>query len=382
MSKACEINGITYEISKDCAKVVSAQKNLYEATILSSVEYEGKTYPVNSIAMGAFTDCDSLESITLPFVGSDNTVARETLFGYIFGATQYERVYEGDRYYGTDDIRVNNNNNSYVPKSLKTVIITDDTIIGKQAFCGCCNIEKIVISNTVKSIEELAFAKCSSLTSIVIPGSVKYLGGKAFCDSKSLESVKIENGLETIYGEAFADCTSLTSIDLPDTIVSVANNAFVRCNNLKYSKYCNCEYLGNSQSPYLMLVRAKSKKITSCKISRQAKIICDEAFKECKGITEVKLPNGIISIGDEAFARCSNLTSVILPKGLLRIGSFAFDYSSKLTDIVVPKSVEYIGSCAFRDCGTIYLEVNEPQPKWDRSWDYSNYHIVYGYSQN
>ena len=381
MSKILEIDGISYELGENSAKVVSAQKDLKEAVILNRVECEGKFYPVNSIAKGAFTDCDSLESISLPFVGSDNTVARETLFGYIFGATQYEKVYEGDRYYGTDDIRVNNNNNSYVPKSLKTVIITD-TVIGKQAFCGCCHIEKIVISNTVKSIEELAFAKCSSLTSIVIPGSVKYLGGKAFCDCVKLESVKIENGLETIYDEAFADCQSLTSIDLPDTIISVANNAFVRCNNLKYNKYCNCEYLGNSQSPYLMLVRAKSKKITSCKISSQTKIICDEAFKECKGITEVKLPKGVISIGCEAFARCSNLTSVILPKGLLRIDSFAFDYSDKLTDIIVPKSVEYIGSCAFRDCGTIYLEVNEPHPKWDRSWDYSNYHIVYGYSQD
>lgn len=381
MSNVCEINGISYELNEGVAKVISAQKDLKEAVILSRVEYEGSIYPVNSIAMGALADCDGLESITLPFVGSDNTVSRETLFGYIFGASVYEKVYEGDRYYGTDDIRVRNNNNDFVPQSLKTVIITDETVIGKQAFKGCNNITSIVIPNTVIGIEERAFDRCASLTSIELPDSVKYISEEAFNYCVSLKSVKIGKGLTKIYSRAFCECKSLAHIEIPESIISVSENAFECCESLRYNEYDNGIYLGNSENPYLLLICARDKDITSCQINEKAKIICKGAFAKCRSITQIELPKGITTICSDAFSCCKSLNRVTIPDSVTRIDSFAFDYCAALSETVIPKSVEYIGSCAFRGCGTIYLEATEPSPNWDKNWNYSNYHIVFGYGQ-
>ncbi len=405
MSSICEFNGIKYEIKDEQAIVLEAAKNITEAEILNSVAYEGKAYPVTSIAKGAFCDCSELisavipksvksiergafvgccklESITLPFVGSDNTVGRETLFGHIFGASVYERAYEGDRYYGTDDIMVSNNNNDFVPKSLKTVIITNEALIGKQAFKGCDNITSIEIPNTVIGIEEGAFERCGSLTSIVLPDSVKYIADEAFNYCVSLKSVKIGNGLTKIYNRAFCNCTSLSDMEIPESITSVSENAFDFCQSLHYNEYDNVIYLGNSKNPYVLLIRARDKDITSCKIHDKAKVICKGAFAGCVGITEIEIPMGVTTIGSDAFSRCKCLVRVVIPNSVTRIDSFAFDYCANLSEMVIPTSVEYIGTCAFRSCGTIYLEATEPSPNWDRNWNYSNYHTVFGYGQD
>ena len=74
---------------------------------------------VTSIGSSAFYNCASLESITLPFVGNTLNGTSNTHFGYIFGAS-----------YSSD-------NNSYVPESLKEVIITGGTSIGSYAFKEC-----------------------------------------------------------------------------------------------------------------------------------------------------------------------------------------------------------------------------------------------------
>jgi len=74
---------------------------------------------VTSIGSSAFTGCNNLTSITIPFVGS--TLNGSVHFGYIFGASSASTQ------------------NSFIPASLKTVIITGSSTIPANAFQNCTN---------------------------------------------------------------------------------------------------------------------------------------------------------------------------------------------------------------------------------------------------
>ena len=140
---------------------------------LTSIEIPNS---VTSIGGSAFFGCSKLESITLPFVGGSAT--NNTYLGYIFGASSYS------------------NNSSYIPTSLKEVIISK----------GCT------------SIVSYAFYNCSSITSITIPNSVTSIGSYAFYNCSKLTSIAIPNSVTSIVSYAFYNCTSLVNINFDGTI--------------------------------------------------------------------------------------------------------------------------------------------------------------------
>lgn len=379
MSTVYEYEGLSYRLEEGEAELVGATRKDFTAlTVPSELTHGDVVYPVTRVARAALAGLDRLESISLPFIGSDDSATRESLFGYIFGATQYARVIPGDRVYDTPDIHISCNNYEYVPESLRRVTV-GGSLVGKQAFCGCSHIEEVIFADTVGKIEEDAFRGCESIKSVTLPHSVKGIGWNAFCGCDSLESVQIEEGVTYIGKEAFANCKSLKSISLPGTVKEIASDAFRGCTRLKYRHYGHCAYLGNAENPYHALVRATDRGRSSYPIVRQTKIICDGAFYECKALCEIKIPRGVTVIGDEAFHTCLSLTSVQLPKGLESIGSFAFESTPKIEGTILPPGIGYIGTCAFRWTGPVYLCEEEAPKNWHKDWCYSNYKVTFGY---
>ena len=191
---------------------------------------------VTSIGKFAFEGCSSLERLTLPFVG-DSDDESNLQFRYMFGS-----------------------NVSSVPVSLKTVVITGGTSIGLGAFSGCSSLTSITISDSVTRIGPSAFYGCSSLTSVTIPDSVTSIGDYAFSSCTSLTSIMFgENSqLTSIDDQAFYGCDSLTRIIIPDSVKSIGKSAFLYCESL----------------------------------------------------TSVTIGNSVMSIGDYAFYYCDSLTSV------------------------------------------------------------------------
>ena len=138
------IDGINYRLNEETktAEVIK-KENGYEGdiTIPETVVFNERTYRVTSIGDGAFWNCESLTSISIP---NSVTCIEDTAF--------------------------------HGCKKLPTITIPDSVeIIGDSAFWGCESLKVIAIPNSVKVIEDYAFANCTSLSSITFQGAAPWM---------------------------------------------------------------------------------------------------------------------------------------------------------------------------------------------------------------
>ena len=112
--------------------------------------------------------------------------------------------------------------------SLTSITIPESvTSIGDYAFSDCTSLTSITIPESVTSIGAYAFDDCTSLTSVIIPEGVTSIGYCAFSDCTSLTSVIIPQSVTSIgnyafSGESYGSNTSLISVyckaQIPPTI--------------------------------------------------------------------------------------------------------------------------------------------------------------------
>ena len=148
-----QVDGINYYLDGSEARVSDNRDYSGSKIIIpNSVLYDGKNYPVTSIADSAFLWNLHLKEITIP-----NSV----------------------------------------------------TTIGDGAFDGCSNLTEVTIPNSVTTIGDRAFDGCSDLTEVTIPNSVTTIGDWAFYNCYGLTIVTIGNSVTTI-GDgvqwAFREC--------------------------------------------------------------------------------------------------------------------------------------------------------------------------------
>ena len=127
-------------------------------------------------------------------MGATKVGTSNTHFGYIFGAPSHS------------------DQSSYIPASLKTVVITGGTVIEYGAFYKCNNLTSILLPECVTSIGNYAFSGCSSLTSIVLPEGVTTIGNSAFDACYKLVSITIPRSMKTIGKKAFYTCIDLEDV--------------------------------------------------------------------------------------------------------------------------------------------------------------------------
>lgn len=109
--------------------------------------------------------------------------------------------------------------------------------IGESAFYNCDGLTSVTLGNGITRIRYGLFYDCDGLTSITIPDSVRIIDDSAFFSCDSLTSVTIGDSVTSIGCSVFSDCTNLTSIMIPDSVTEIGWKAFEYCDSLATVNY-------------------------------------------------------------------------------------------------------------------------------------------------
>lgn len=173
-----KIDYYTFQNCKNLKKIVipSTVKEICTSAFstcysLADIKFEGKLEKVGTYA---FSFCKSLKEITLPEIEGGIT------FGLFTGCENIEKItlahlpkklvlFNGEIVY-TKCLGTLFNADSYlensssVPKSLKEIVLTNETSIDDFSFYECDTLEKVYIPTSCEYIGEKAFYGCYSLT--------------------------------------------------------------------------------------------------------------------------------------------------------------------------------------------------------------------------
>ena len=275
----------------------------------------------------------------------------------------------------------------YNCSSLTSITIPNSvTSIGYSAFYNCSSLTSISIPNSVTSIGDQAFFDCSSLTSITIPNSVTEVGAAVFYGCNSLKSVILSKNMTSLpsfyyynsdkYCGFFENCIALTSITIPNSVTSIGECAFDGCESLD-TLICNCNNDLSFDNSFI------SQKFTLRYLTAPAVVF--NTFRErnqtsfSNRLTEVHITDGELdengfnfinrsykslhtidlanatntTINDLAFYDCYKLENLTLPKNVETIGYKAFADCKHLTELTIPATVTEIGESAFENCRSI-----------------------------
>ncbi len=354
-SSTSSITSTTYYIPSSLKSVTITGGNILYGAFYDCASLRSVTIPdsVTSIGDEAFYKCSSLESITIP-----------------------------------DSVTSIGNYAFYYCESLTSITIPDSVLsLGDRAFEYCSSLTSVTIGNGVTSIGDSAFSNCKRLnavhitdvakwcnidfssvfstssnpldyahnlylngelvTDLVIPEGVTSIGHTAFKGCSSLTSITIPDSVTIIGVYAFSGCSSLTSITIPDSVTKISNYAFYGCSSL------TSVTIGNGVTSIGVYAFNGCSNLTSVTIPDSVTSIGVYAFYGCSSLTSIVIPDSVTSIGNFAFASCSSLTSVTIGNGVTSIGNYAFFNCTYLTSITIPDSVTSIGSYAFRGCSNL-----------------------------
>ena len=373
--------GLTTVILGDSTRIID--EHAFEGcTSLKDIKFP-KT--VKEIKFYAFNGCKSLQSITLPdsletFGGNafencgltsitiPNNIKElpSRVFGY---CPNLEEVILGD------SVKYTNVDHYYSPfyetSNIKTVTFGKGMQEIGDIFSGQTQLQKVILSDSVKTIGVNAFKNCSSLTDINIPNTATAILEEAFHWCTSLKNITLPDSLRILKGSSFME-TGLTSITIPDKVSEIGGHAFAYCPDLTTVvlgdsvKFIESgQYAVFNESPNITSVtfgtgmeeindvlRGK-KKLTTVILGKNVKKIGENAFNGCTALESINLPNGITQLGAGAFAN-TGLRTLTLPTQVTKIAEQTFYNCDSLNSITLNKQLAEVAENAFAECDNVY----------------------------
>ena len=289
---------------------------------------------MQEIGIGAFSGFSALTNMVTPFAGRHlgvtNGVAEcmaavfgDRPYGASYATTEYGvtlKTFNGDyhssRKYYTNETYVTAN--YYVPRKLRRVVLGRETSLPTSAFEGWMGLLAVELPETLTWIGRRAFYGCRQLERIVLPAGLRRIGSGLLCNYTSYYSYN-----DSVDGTVFGGDCALRAITLPGHLLAMKDLV----------------------STYGALERVVVQKGTQ--------FLADEFLEGCVGVTDVLLPEGLSEIRDGGFRGCSVLETIKLPDGLASIAANAFADCAALEELTVPDSVRTIGASAFASCASL-----------------------------
>lgn len=195
-----------------------------------------------------------------------------------------------------------------------------------------CNMEEIILSETIQFIRDKAFMSCFNLKRINLSNVVS-IGEEVFADTQ-IEELNIPENCVEISEKAFINMEHLHLINVNEN-----NESYFSLNGVLFQDTSLLQYPeGKEDEKYI--------------IPDGVETLGAFAFYNSK-CQEVKFPSTLIEIESDAFAY-SEIANIMLPPNLQYVGDRCFYSCEKLTDIFFPSSVEEIGKEVCKFC--VYLE--------------------------
>ena len=350
---------------------------------------------VTEIGNGAFKGCVALEDITLPFVGASEKVSQYSLqtsvFGYIFGMTSahdsqytsatknygyintkftstpagtiwqfsntanYSHSYVGTSYYDKTSYFY------YIPTTIKTVTITNQTIIPVAAFNNCDFIKNITLPTNVTSIGDYAFQNCTGLTRL---------------NSTTDGLFDLPTNIAAINQYTFKNCNKMTHVTVPANVTNISTNAFDSCvqlANVEFATGSKLETIGNyAFNGCIAITKLNSKNDGELLIPEHVATIGEYAFQNIELMNKIVIPDSVTSIGLGAFKGCTAIEDITLPF----VGkSLIATYHEAVFGYIFGYKTDNISTLIYRP-NDKYGYVNEKFGGVTNSiWQYSNYSI-------
>lgn len=264
-----------------------------------------------------------------------------------------------------------------IPKYNNDLKYAEEVIISKTVkkiedytFDECTSLKTIAIPEGVVEIGDYAFSECYNLTGIVLPVSLKKIGSGAFdtnhtwYETTPTGRMKIKNGFHISHEIK----SKLKRIVLPASIEEIGEYAFgyndmENCYFVpkgsaaaKYAKACEGTIIYANVTQGVLLgspvidntlyyIEKQDKKYV---VPKKIEKIAEYAFYGCEKIEELVIPASVKEICAHAFSGTEKISAVTFdPESNLKcIGSKAFD-SFQGTMIDLPASVEDIAPDAF-----------------------------------
>ena len=235
--------------------------------------------------------------------------------------------------------------------------------IGDYAFKNCDWVRNIELPNSIK-IASLLLTNYRSIYGAVVegipckhiwlPSSIQMLTGESnFADKKVLFSLDIENdtyvsehfkthnlrdNLELVTREIFLDTLERErhTRDVTKPFWNIYSGHYMWQND-DYRGILNREVFSDTNVNSFSLIQGTrvigtrafaNSKATEIDIGGDysvLRIICDEAFLDCRNLKELCIPTGTEKIGSRLFHGCRNLKKVVIPETVKEIGSDIFD---------------------------------------------------------
>ena len=281
-------NGLTSIVIPNSVTKIS-DRTFYGCTSLTSIEFPNS---LKSIGNRAFYGCTSLTSIEIP-----NSV---------------KSIGDGAFSNCTGKATIHCDLGPWLIGSKFDVIEIGEevTTIGNSAFANYIYLTNIIVPNSITSVGRSAFKGCTNLQYNERDNAL-YIGNDnnpcvvlIKTKDKEIETCYIDKNCKVIYERAFSNCKNLTKIEIPNSVMNIGHYAFSDCPKLHFNEKGNALYLGNTDNPYVSLIKTKSFNISSCDIDKNCKFVHDGAFKDCEKLMRIIIPSKMISIGDSVFSGC------------------------------------------------------------------------------